>query len=187
MEAVLIHPFSGLLSAYGIGLADIFASRQQALLKPLAEASLPEIDDADRRRCATPCSPSSPTQGVAETMQRLAAGAAPPLRRHRHGTCRCTSSTRSIARGARSRFRGGAQGAVRLRLRGQADGRGGRRRRRRRAGDARPRRSRIGRSTRSTQARPRRRKIFSEGDMARRRHLPPRAAASPATGSPARR
>src|SRR5690606_16020453 len=37
MEAVLIHPFSGLLSAYGIGLSAIFASRQQALLAPLAD------------------------------------------------------------------------------------------------------------------------------------------------------
>ncbi len=36
MESVLIHPFSGLLSAYGIGLASVFASRQQALMKPLA-------------------------------------------------------------------------------------------------------------------------------------------------------
>ncbi|MDH4986938.1 hydantoinase B/oxoprolinase family protein [Aminobacter anthyllidis] len=44
MEAVLIHPFSGLLSAYGIGLASVFASRQQALLKPLVEASLQEIE-----------------------------------------------------------------------------------------------------------------------------------------------
>ncbi|RWP47786.1 hydantoinase/oxoprolinase family protein, partial [Mesorhizobium sp.] len=45
MEAVLIHPFSGLLSAYGIGLSSIFSSRQQALLKPLAEDSRPAIDD----------------------------------------------------------------------------------------------------------------------------------------------
>lgn len=44
MEAVLIHPFSGLLSAYGIGLSSVFASRQQALLKPLAEESRSEID-----------------------------------------------------------------------------------------------------------------------------------------------
>ncbi len=41
MEAVLVHPFSGLLSAYGIGKASIFASRQQALLEPLDEASMP--------------------------------------------------------------------------------------------------------------------------------------------------
>ncbi|MDX8497642.1 hydantoinase B/oxoprolinase family protein [Mesorhizobium sp. VK4C] len=45
MEAVLIHPFSGLLSAYGIGLSTVFASRQQALLKPLAEESRVSIED----------------------------------------------------------------------------------------------------------------------------------------------
>jgi len=44
MESVLVHPFSGLLSAYGIGLASVFASRQQALIKPLAEESVGEID-----------------------------------------------------------------------------------------------------------------------------------------------
>ena len=43
MESVLIHPFSGLLSAYGIGLSSVFASRQQALLAPLAEGSLSDI------------------------------------------------------------------------------------------------------------------------------------------------
>jgi len=46
MEAVLIHPLSGLLSAYGIGLASIFASRQQALLEPLTDSALPRISDA---------------------------------------------------------------------------------------------------------------------------------------------
>ncbi len=44
MESVLIHPLSGLLSAYGIGLATVSASRQQALLKPLAPASTDAID-----------------------------------------------------------------------------------------------------------------------------------------------
>ncbi|MFH1796714.1 MAG: hydantoinase B/oxoprolinase family protein [Pseudomonadota bacterium] len=44
MEAVLVHPFSGLLSAYGIGLASVSASRQQALIKPLADESVAEID-----------------------------------------------------------------------------------------------------------------------------------------------
>ena len=48
MEAVLIHPFSGLLSAYGIGLSGVFASRQQALLKPLAEQSLEAIHQLER-------------------------------------------------------------------------------------------------------------------------------------------
>ena len=38
METVVIHPFSGLLSAYGMGLADIRASRERALVLPLDEA-----------------------------------------------------------------------------------------------------------------------------------------------------
>jgi 5-oxoprolinase (ATP-hydrolysing) len=45
MTKVLIHPFSGLLSAYGMGLSGIFASRQQGLMQPLAETSLPAIRD----------------------------------------------------------------------------------------------------------------------------------------------
>jgi 5-oxoprolinase (ATP-hydrolysing) len=43
METVLIHPFSGLLSAYGIGLAAISASRQQGFVRPLAEGSLGDL------------------------------------------------------------------------------------------------------------------------------------------------
>ena len=35
MTRVLIHPFSSLLSAYGMGLADIRATRQQAIELPL--------------------------------------------------------------------------------------------------------------------------------------------------------
>ncbi|MGE3367097.1 MAG: hydantoinase B/oxoprolinase family protein, partial [Rhizobiaceae bacterium] len=44
MESILIHPFSGLLSAYGIGLSAVFASRQQALLQPLSEQSKPAME-----------------------------------------------------------------------------------------------------------------------------------------------
>ena len=44
MESVLIHPFSGLLSAYGIGLSTVFASRQQGLMEPLAEKTLQAIE-----------------------------------------------------------------------------------------------------------------------------------------------
>jgi len=40
MTTVLIHPFSSLLSAYGMGLAAIRATRQQALEEPLAKAAL---------------------------------------------------------------------------------------------------------------------------------------------------
>ena len=40
MTTVLIHPYSSLLSAYGMGLADIRAIRQQAIEEPLGEAAL---------------------------------------------------------------------------------------------------------------------------------------------------
>jgi 5-oxoprolinase (ATP-hydrolysing) len=52
METVLIHPLSGLLSAYGIGRATVSASRQQALVEPLGPESLGAIDRlaADLRR-----------------------------------------------------------------------------------------------------------------------------------------
>ncbi|MEP3671478.1 MAG: hydantoinase B/oxoprolinase family protein [Hyphomicrobiales bacterium] len=42
METVLIHPFSGILSAYGMGLANVRVSRQQSVVKPL-ESALHEI------------------------------------------------------------------------------------------------------------------------------------------------
>ncbi len=44
MTTVLIHPFSSLLSAYGMGLADIRATRQQAIEEPLGDAALNAIE-----------------------------------------------------------------------------------------------------------------------------------------------
>ncbi|AHG49816.1 5-oxoprolinase (plasmid) [Rhizobium leguminosarum bv. trifolii CB782] len=44
MKTVLLHPFSGILSAYGMGLADIRATRQRAVLTELA-AALTTIGD----------------------------------------------------------------------------------------------------------------------------------------------
>jgi 5-oxoprolinase (ATP-hydrolysing) len=38
ISTVLIHPFSGILSAYGMGLADIRATRQRTVSQPLDEA-----------------------------------------------------------------------------------------------------------------------------------------------------
>jgi 5-oxoprolinase (ATP-hydrolysing) len=43
MNTVLIHPFSGILSAYGMGLADIRASRSRAVVSPLVDAALPAL------------------------------------------------------------------------------------------------------------------------------------------------
>jgi 5-oxoprolinase (ATP-hydrolysing) len=43
MTKVLIHPFSSLMSAYGMGLADIRATRQQAIEEPLGDVALAAI------------------------------------------------------------------------------------------------------------------------------------------------
>lgn len=43
MESVLIHPLSGLLSAYGIGLSRTYAARQHALVQPLGPNSVQEM------------------------------------------------------------------------------------------------------------------------------------------------
>ncbi len=44
MTTVHLHPFSGLLSAYGMGLASIYASRTKAFVQPLEAASSPALD-----------------------------------------------------------------------------------------------------------------------------------------------
>ena len=44
MTKVLIHPLAGVLSAYGMGLADVIAMRESAVEAPLSEGLLPELD-----------------------------------------------------------------------------------------------------------------------------------------------
>ena len=43
METVFIHPYAGVLSAYGMGLADQAAMREQAVETPLTDAALPSL------------------------------------------------------------------------------------------------------------------------------------------------
>jgi 5-oxoprolinase (ATP-hydrolysing) len=45
IKRVLIHPLAGVLSAYGMGLADITAMRETAIEAPLTEDLRPEIDE----------------------------------------------------------------------------------------------------------------------------------------------
>jgi 5-oxoprolinase (ATP-hydrolysing) len=49
MTTVLIHPFSSLLSAYGMGLADIRATRQQAIEEPFGNKSLASLNKIAKR------------------------------------------------------------------------------------------------------------------------------------------
>ena len=45
MDTVLVHPLSGLLSAYGIGLAKVRASREQSLEKLLEDGAMNEVEN----------------------------------------------------------------------------------------------------------------------------------------------
>jgi len=49
MTKVLIHPFSSLLSAYGMGLADIRATRQQAIEEPFGDGALAALTSIGER------------------------------------------------------------------------------------------------------------------------------------------
>jgi 5-oxoprolinase (ATP-hydrolysing) len=46
MTRVFIHPLAGVLSAYGMGLADVRALRQRAVETPLSPAALADVEAA---------------------------------------------------------------------------------------------------------------------------------------------
>ncbi|MCB1988801.1 MAG: hydantoinase B/oxoprolinase family protein, partial [Burkholderiaceae bacterium] len=52
MQQVLVHPLAGVLSAYGMGLADQNVIREQAVESPLTEANLPTVQAALDRLAA---------------------------------------------------------------------------------------------------------------------------------------
>ncbi|BCM91954.1 acetophenone carboxylase gamma subunit [Abditibacteriota bacterium] len=63
MKSILLHPMSGLLSAYGMGLADIRATRQQALGVPL-DGNAPAAIAALATELQGECIPDLEAQGV---------------------------------------------------------------------------------------------------------------------------
>jgi len=64
MKSILLHPMSGLLSAYGMGLADIRATRQKALGVPL-DAAAPAAIAGLATELQRECKPELEAQGVA--------------------------------------------------------------------------------------------------------------------------
>ena len=50
MQTVYIHPLAGVLSAYGIGLADVTAMKQQAVESELSDATLAALQSPWRCR-----------------------------------------------------------------------------------------------------------------------------------------
>lgn len=63
MKSILLHPMSGLLSAYGMGLADIRSTRQKALGVPL-DAAAPAAMTALGKELQGECQPELVAQGV---------------------------------------------------------------------------------------------------------------------------
>ncbi|HLO21327.1 MAG TPA: hydantoinase B/oxoprolinase family protein, partial [Sphingomicrobium sp.] len=51
IERILVHPLAGVLSAYGIGIADVKAIRDASLLKPLGTDFSDAAADLERRAC----------------------------------------------------------------------------------------------------------------------------------------
>ena len=124
METVFIHPFAGVLSAYGMGLADQAVMREQAVetaarrggdARARRELGRRARRRGARRRCWRRArSPRASTR----------APAAPALCRHRGGAARAAARTRRRDRRGLHR---GAPRALRLRHAGAPDrGRGGR-------------------------------------------------------------
>ena len=66
MKTVLIHPLSGLLSAYGMGLADIRATRQQAVEEPFGKGARASIERLGARLGADAAAEVA-GQGVAQS------------------------------------------------------------------------------------------------------------------------
>ncbi|MGI9482132.1 MAG: hydantoinase B/oxoprolinase family protein [Hyphomicrobiales bacterium] len=65
MTTVLVHPLAGILSAYGMGLADIRANRQETIEAPLNEACLAVLNASAERLAAETCAELG-SQGVDE-------------------------------------------------------------------------------------------------------------------------
>jgi 5-oxoprolinase (ATP-hydrolysing) len=70
MTSVLIHPLSSLLSAYGMGLADIRSVRQQAIEEPFGTTARKSLETVARRLAADAAGEVA-GQGVAANKTRL--------------------------------------------------------------------------------------------------------------------
>ena len=84
MTRIFVHPLAGVLSAYGMGLADQTAMREQSIerrLRPDAMATLSAVTRSPGGRCNTR---SRIARRVGRAHRRSAAGAS-TLRRHRFG------------------------------------------------------------------------------------------------------
>ena len=140
MTRVFIHPLAGVLSAYGMGLADVRAMRQQAVEASCSRGGSPMSSRRSTR--SAPRRARSRKQGVRRRASARRARAS-EVRGHRHARSRFLPAARS----ARDRAAFERRYRQPLRLpdaRQAAGGRGDRRRGDRRGGATRARRPRRG-------------------------------------------
>ncbi len=72
METVFIHPYAGVLSAYGMGLADQTVLREQAVERDFDDAALPELEAlAERLAAAARAELLSQGEGVIEVRRAV--------------------------------------------------------------------------------------------------------------------
>ncbi len=88
MTEVLIHPFSSLLSAYGMGLADIRATRQQAIEEKLGAQGARRDQARAAARLGKDAKAEVAGQGVPVRANQNDCPRPYPLRRHRHAAVR---------------------------------------------------------------------------------------------------
>ncbi len=109
MTKVLIHPFSSLLSAYGMGLANIRATREQALEQDFGEQARQAIA-ASGAKLGADAKRELMRQGVSAAGDYGAGARSHPLRRHRYAA----GGRGRSARNNEDRVRARPQGTVRL-------------------------------------------------------------------------
>ena len=123
MERILIHPLAGVLSAYGIGLADVKAIREASWLKPLGEDFQRRRWRRWKRRRATRPGrrrASTPTQIAVDRRARLRTPGSDTTHRGRNRpaggdarrrSTRCTASASAMSTTSRAdRRRAGGRG-----------------------------------------------------------------------------
>ena len=83
---VLIHPLAGVLSAYGMGLADVTAMRERSVEAPLSAGLLPELDRVADALAADALAALVTARGRRSPRPGSASGAPgpPAVRGHRH-------------------------------------------------------------------------------------------------------
>ncbi|GAB3649256.1 hydantoinase B/oxoprolinase family protein [Ramlibacter alkalitolerans] len=107
MSRVFIHPLAGVLSAYGMGLADQNVIREQAVELPLTQENLPQVDEKLAALAAA---------AEAELRRQQAGGGAVQVRRRVHVRYQGSDSALVVAAGTLPEITGGFETAYRQRF-----------------------------------------------------------------------